>query len=430
MGEELGLYGHDDGVYVVRVYPVSDERNGRSRTRWRTDGYYAGHRKGTVARSTFSQREDAVACADALWADYSAGLHAAPDAAPTTVQELLDRFLARSHGKKGRLLSDKTERAYRSQLAVLVRVTGADWPISYLSRRHVEAALRAPRVQRAGKKGDDAQQQAPKPLSPRTVEQTLRAIRALVHWAIEKKWLATDITAEVVFDAGPEVMRPWMQPDEIGGFLAACSPSHQIRGGLILETGLRASEAANLHWSWIQQGIGRPSIRIPAKDPVTGWTCKGKRARAIPLTERAQGFLQEAAEAWGKDGYVLHDQPKPPLTTNWCADTHDACRKAGVTDTDTHGLRRTAGAVWLASGIDIYRVSRLLGHASVTTTERSYAGLADGHLSSAMDAVDERAALPKLAGIRAAGGPVDTQAAARSPRPVVRRNSRHQSVQP
>ncbi len=433
MAEELGVYGHDDGVYVVRVYAVEDQRQGRTRTRWRTDGYYSGHRKGTIARSTFGQREDAVKCADALWADYTAGLHTAPDAAPTTVQELIDRFLARTHGKRGRLLSDKTERAYRSQLAVLVRVTGADWPVGYLSRRHVEAALRAPRVARPSKEGADASQdKGPKPLSPRTVEQTLRAIRALVHWAVEKGWLATDITAEVVFDGGPEVMRPWMQPDEIEHFLVACSPSHRIRAGLIIETGLRTSEAANLHWSWIQQGIGRPAIRIPAKDPVTGWTCKGKRARAIPLSERAQGFVHEAAEAWGKDGYVLHDQAKPPLTTNWCADTHAACRKAGVTDTDTHGLRRTAGAVWLASGIDIYRVSRLLGHASVTTTERAYAGLADGHLSSAMDAVDERAALPKLAGIRDAGAPLDTQGAAGRPTPPkVRRNSRQQpSVQP
>ncbi len=352
---------------------------------------------------------------DALWANYTAGLHTAPDAAPTTVGDLVGVFLARTHGKKGRLLSDKTERAYRSQLAVLVRVTGPDWPVAYLSRRHIEAALKAPRVVRPAKPdaaGSPAA--APKPLSPRTVEQLLRAIRALVHWAVEKGWLTSDITAEVVFDGGPEVMRPWMQPDEIDRFLAACTPSHRLRAGLIIETGLRTSEAANLHWSWIQQGIGRPSIRIPAKDPVTGWTCKGKRARAIPLSERGQQFLEEAQAAWGKDGYVLHDQAKPPLTTNWCADTHAGCRKAGVTDTDTHGLRRTAGAVWLASGVDIYRVSRLLGHASVTTTERAYAGLADGHLAAAMDAVDERAALQKVAAIGDGRGHADTTTRVRS----------------
>jgi integrase len=368
MVEELGNYGNDDGVYVVKVYPVTDQRQGRIRTRWRADGYYTGHRAGTLTRSTFGQRESAVACADALWSDYIAGLHTAPDAAPTTVSALIDKFLERTHSKKGRLLSPATAQAYRTQLASLTRVTGPDWPVNYLSKRHVEAVLRAPRVQRNVKKTDGSSGRAEVALSLRTIEQTLRAIRAFSLWALGKGWLAHDITEGVVFDAGPEVMRPWMQPNEIGLFLDACAPAHRIRAGLMIETGLRTSEAANLHWSWIQRGIGRPSIRIPAKDPLTAWTCKGKRARAIPLSERAQQFLAEAEARWGKDGYVLHNQPKPPETTNWCADTHTACRRAGVTDTDTHGLRRTAGAIWLASGVDIYRVSRLLGHASVTTT--------------------------------------------------------------
>jgi len=47
----------------------------------------------------------------------------------------------------------------------------------------------------------------------------------------------------------------------------------------------------------------------------------------------------------------------------------------------------------MAAGMDIYTVSRLLGHESVTTTEKSYLGIADCQLASAFDAVDRRAAL-------------------------------------
>ena len=44
----------------------------------------------------------------------------------------------------------------------------------------------------------------------------------------------------------------------------------------------------------------------------------------------------------------------------------------------------------MASGMDdIYRVIRLLGHQSITTTEKAYAGLADGHLAAAFDGVDQ-----------------------------------------
>lgn len=42
--------------------------------------------------------------------------------------------------------------------------------------------------------------------------------------------------------------------------------------------------------------------------------------------------------------------------------------QGGYADADNHGLGRTAGAIWLANGVDIYRVSRLLDHASVTNT--------------------------------------------------------------
>lgn len=127
-----------------------------------------------------------------------------------------------------------------------------DCPLSHFGRRHVEAALRVPRMARKAAKTAPSQQHmqtskslpatltTPPPLSPRTIEQTLRAIRALVAWAMKCGWIDKDITAEVVYDGGPEIMRPWLQLTEIDAFLAACSPAHRIRAGLIVETGLRA----------------------------------------------------------------------------------------------------------------------------------------------------------------------------------------------
>lgn len=65
-------------------------------------------------------------------------------------------------------------------------------------------------------------------------------------------------------------------------------------------------------------------------------------------------------------------------------------------EVDTQGLRRTAGVLWIAAGLDIYTISRLLGHESVTTTEKAYVGIADSRLAAAFNAVDERASLPRL----------------------------------
>lgn len=51
------------------------------------------------------------------------------------------------------------------------------------------------------------------------------------------------------------------------------------------------------------------------------------------------------------------------------------CRKHGIKDARFHDLRRTFGYKLILNGIPIYHVSKLLGHSSVTTTERHYAPL-------------------------------------------------------
>lgn len=52
----------------------------------------------------------------------------------------------------------------------------------------------------------------------------LTAMKALVSWALQKNWLAVDITDEVEFDPGPHVMRPFLQDYEFEPYLSACTP--------------------------------------------------------------------------------------------------------------------------------------------------------------------------------------------------------------
>ena len=51
------------------------------------------------------------------------------------------------------------------------------------------------------------------------------------------------------------------------------------------------------------------------------------------------------------------------------------CRRYGIKDARFHDLRRTFGYRLIVNGVPIYHVSKLLGHSSVTTTERHYAPL-------------------------------------------------------
>ena len=53
----------------------------------------------------------------------------------------------------------------------------------------------------------------------------------------------------------------------------------------------------------------------------------------------------------------------------------DACKKVGIDDFHIHDLRHTAASWLVMEGVPLLEVSRLLGHKSITQTER-YAHLA------------------------------------------------------
>jgi integrase/recombinase XerD len=58
--------------------------------------------------------------------------------------------------------------------------------------------------------------------------------------------------------------------------------------------------------------------------------------------------------------------------TNWQHELRTLFRAAGFLTGHPHQLRDTAAVEWLKAGIPLEEVSKLLGHESVKTTERSY----------------------------------------------------------
>jgi len=76
-------------------------------------------------------------------------------------------------------------------------------------------------------------------------------------------------------------------------------------------------------------------------------------------------------------GIVLKNQnPLWAYTKNYVSHKFKKeVRRLGIKDARFHDLRRTFGYNLIKQGISIYKVSKLLGHKSVTTTERHYAPL-------------------------------------------------------
>jgi len=85
--------------------------------------------------------------------------------------------------------------------------------------------------------------------------------------------------------------------------------------------------------------------------------------RLIKLNNQAQEILKRLDKIWDyKRDFVSHKFKKE-------------ARRLGIPDIRFHDLRRTFGYNLIRQGRPIYEVSKLLGHSSVTTTERHYAPL-------------------------------------------------------
>jgi integrase len=125
---------------------------------------------------------------------------------------------------------------------------------------------------------------------------------------------------------------------------------------LLLDTGLRLSEALGLDEGNVWQN------QIVLRHGET----KSDKGRAVPLTRRAQVALA------GLLGHSLHGK----VDANWAGRRwRTVTAGLGLDDATLHTLRHTCASRLVQAGMELYRVSKWLGHSSITVTER-YAHLA------------------------------------------------------
>ena len=105
--------------------------------------------------------------------------------------------------------------------------------------------------------------------------------------------------------------------------------------------------------------------RISRKNILEGsLVVRGKTGcRYMKLNTQAQAILQQQIPLWSyRKDYVSHKFKKK-------------VRRLGIKNARFHDLRRTFGLNLIKQGMSIYKVSKLLGHASVKTTEQHNAPL-------------------------------------------------------
>jgi integrase len=166
---------------------------------------------------------------------------------------------------------------------------------------------------------------------------------------------------------------------------------------LMLECGLRRQEALRLRWSDIRPTTQQGEYQLlisPSSE-------KMKRGRYVPLLKETLATLlarQEDQKIKGIDSefvfpHSITGKPLGSIDTAWdnlIAQASKRCKSlSGLTVKD---LRSTYGSKLVQNGAPIFTVRKLLGHSSVTVTEKHYAALSD---EGKREAVNTLSKIPK-----------------------------------
>jgi integrase len=249
------------------------------------------------------------------------------------------------------------------------------------------ADLRKPQI--AGRR------KTPRTLKPASINRTIEILRHMMNWAVGREYI--DRTP---FRRGTETLirklhednqrRRRISEDEEARLLAAAPPLLRSMIITALDTGTRQGEMLALRFSDIDFARGLIKLR--------GETTKSKKTRFVPIaTARLRAvleWLQLGADGAKKpdDALVFSDEIGEPLgrfrtawvTTvlkahgitpewrsyNWTALAAECLAEFRRINLRWHDLRHEYASRLVEKNVPLAQVRDLLGHASITTTER------------------------------------------------------------
>lgn len=288
-----------------------------------------------------------------------------------------------------RTMSEHTLRAYGGDLAALRKQIGPETPAESLSAECLVGFIAAQRQLE---------------LAAATIRRRTSAVRGFCKWLEESGAIADDPWRGVDFRIRKPKRLPRPASDEsVRRLLASLCHSAQVSRvnpplgpfhrpyqantlaavALMLGTGIRVGEVVALRCDDINLDTG--SVRVMGK---------GLLERQVFLSgEWIIGLLHAQLETRRELG-VGHSRL---LFNRHCGTMKTASLRtrlgkelqlAGITERITpHVLRHTAATQLIDSGVDIRFVQRLLGHASITTTEQ-YTHVADASLQRVLAQAD------------------------------------------
>jgi len=170
----------------------------------------------------------------------------------------------------------------------------------------------------------------------------------------------------------------FLTAEEAGRLLKAAGASlnPQLRPivALLLLTGARVSELLQAEWRHVD--VNRRAWLIPMS--------KTGKARHVPLSQAAIDIIEKLPRFDGCPWLLPNPETRRPFVSIKHG-YQKARRDARLPDLRIHDLRHSAASFMINSGVDLFAVGKVLGHADYKSTLR-YAHASNGLLLSAVEA--------------------------------------------
>ncbi len=279
--------------------------------------------------------------------------------------DVLETFLSHLSGE--RRLSEKTVEAYQRDISAFLGFTA----------QHQECAITLPVL--AGLKPTDFRaylahrRRGDTPLSASSIARQLSALRTFFRY-IERRWDVRNDGLALI--KGPRAKRPLPKALSVSGaaamvdgdILQASEPWIEARNTAVMTllygAGLRISEALSL-----------TPAQLPLKDALV-ITGKGGKSRLVPIlpvvAQAVARYAKLCPFVVAPDAPVFRGARGGPLSARIIQLEMQKLRSAlGLPESATpHALRHRFATPLLAGGGDLRTLQQLLGHASLSTTQR------------------------------------------------------------
>lgn len=228
---------------------------------------------------------------------------------------------------------------------------------------------------------------------PSTVQRAVHLFSASLNAAVDAEIIESNPAARMKLPKGEQAAERFLTHDEYEAVRDELPTTlDQLVTDMLVNTGLRWSELAGLHWHRVDLDRGTMRV-VETYDETSGKVKaypKGRSIRDVPLTPELVVALKERhGDAPGTDCGVPHAAGKcrsglvlttergfPLRNSNWAEGWRDAVARSGIGHARPYDLRHTFASWLLQNGVPLAEVGRMMGHKSTQTT-MIYAHLAE-----------------------------------------------------